>query len=753
MKLKGITIFEQHAEKLVLAVFSVFLLVVLVMQVGLLGGNKGVKVGAKEVTLDGALKAVRDAALTRKASLESPNVLPELPEALPSPLERWNAALAKTEAPAPGPLAWAATPRLIGEQSDLGAAASASAAGDRRFAELTPEAPSTPQVAVYEGTIHPVEVTKVGSELASLLPAQQPYDVRALSVQATWNAEDLRSDLAGAGAPEGAQPVPAVLWQGRVELLDVEWMRQTRGSDGTWGEETLLPPPPGRDSKIRPLLSKSDFLPADFREVLEFERARRELVRRPPFYATIAGDAWTNPSALASQLDPARAETIEAKVRQHKGITDEAERLRRQIESIDGGPTKPTPPGGGPGGFPPPGGRQPPPPPGGGPDGNSPPKTPPAGGSPRSELPALPAARDQALASSASVGTPASEPEFQWPQFSPEIVAQFGGDGRGGERKPPDADQRREERERERLENLRKKLAEFETQLEDLATELADLGVAPDGKPLASTAQFAEPLDSILQPSLKSVTLWTHDLAAVPGQTYRYKARLRVTNPFYGNAERLIEEQRALAQAPSVLSAESDWSEPTSVEPSVVYFVTAATQPGGPLQSDAKASVEAFEFFYGYWRQARAQLQPGDTFAASAAVPEQFVTYPGMKSVAGKLELGDPSKTAAERVVQANVMLLDVASIPGASDRSLVYVRESEAGVLARRPADPAVQTVLQRLQGSAQRGQSGQLRPTDLPGGDGSSRPAGFPPPGFPGGGRQGGDDGSDSGSGDSRE
>ena len=89
MKLKGISAFEQHADKIALGVFGAFLLVVLLFQVGLIGGSRSVKVGNQEVSLDRAGSLVRDRAGARLAKLNAAEVAEGIPASLPGAKARF----------------------------------------------------------------------------------------------------------------------------------------------------------------------------------------------------------------------------------------------------------------------------------------------------------------------------------------------------------------------------------------------------------------------------------------------------------------------------------------------------------------------------------------------------------------------------------------------------------------------------------------------------------------------------------------
>jgi hypothetical protein len=66
--------------------------------------------------------------------------------------------------------------------------------------------------------------------------------------------------------------------------------------------------------------------------------------------------------------------------------------------------------------------------------------------------------------------------------------------------------------------------------------------------------------------------VWAHDLTAEPGATYRYRVRLEMTNPAFGQSQFLVEEQKSLSEAPTVFSEPSPWTEPVVVAPMTAFL-------------------------------------------------------------------------------------------------------------------------------------------------------------------------------------
>lgn len=700
MKLKGISTIERHVEKIVLGLFAAFLLVVLLIQAQLLGPKTIVKVGSRDVPMAQALDVVKESALQRRAALEGKEVIAGVPSDLPSPLEKFREAT--TLAAAPVTTLAAMGPRgLNTDDSGAVVAAPIEVSGDRPFVTTPPPAPATPMVHVYEGTIDPLDVQRIGPALANLLPPQQPFDVRAVSIQTTFDAAALRSAFITAASDGSAQGLPPSLWRQRVELVDVVWERQSRDSSGQWSDPVELAPAPGRAS-VRDVIAKPDFQPGDFKTIQDTEQAKRLEIRRPEFYATIAGPNWVWP-AMARERDATDSgEKAARKVRELREIRQTIENVERQMNAPGRNPGQP--------------GRRAPganPPPGGGPGGNPPAPPPPPGRDPRSQAPAAPG-------SDLASAPPASEDDAPWPHIPLNVMAQAGPGrpgGGGGADRPADSGA---DRERDQREALTKRLTSLRADETRVLGELAALGYDPEGRRIESVARFDEAIGSITSDDTKTVTLWTHDLTATPGTEHRYRARVRLTSPFYGRNNSLRPDQQSLAEVPIIESSPSEWSEPVRVLPGTIFFVTNATAAGGPLASPPRAGVEIFEFFYGYWRRAEVALLPGDPVAQRVTLPDGLATFlltpeppearPGLAPPPAQREPID-----RERTLVVPAFFIDTApTTAGRAQTAAVF--SGQNGLESFAPSDPAWAAERDRLAASARAAASATLRAPGAP-------------------------------------
>lgn len=704
MKTKGINPIERNVEKVVLSLAAAFVLGVLLMQTGLVGGSPRVKVGSAERPVDEALLGVKEIAFQRQGRLQSDQVAAGIPASLPDPLQVFEQAIASSSGANTPLAALGKSPLRLGDDLATSGIALPKGGGDTRFAAIRVPVPGVPVVGEFEGTIDPIEVAKVGAGLAAALPEAQPFDLRAISVETTLDAAGLRRSLETPGE-EGASPLPAALWQGRLELVDIEWIRQERTTTGEWGEETVLPPLPGR-ATIREIVGKTDFQPADFRELIERERQERQVIRRPPFYATIAGRSWVWPSQAKKESESKDATDVVALKQELAALRRELDDLRRRLERVNN-----------PGGKPPqapPGGK---PPAGGGGGGGGGDRGPTASAEPRQ--------------------TPhgVSDSSFDWPVLQHGWLAQgapAGGRRPGGSSDPP-AD-RGKDREAAAKKKLEDDIAKLDKREKEIVAELEAKGVAAQG--LQTPIAFEEPLGSLSSNETQQITLWTHDLAARPGATYRYKARATLTNPFYGQLEKLRDDQKALAEKPTIVGEASQWSEPMAIEPNVVFFITSASEAGGPIATTAKASAEMYEFYYGYWRRTSVTMSPGDRLAGTIPLPELFAYEIVREGESGsRYAVKDKSALEREKTVETDLFLLDTASVlSGPAGAAQAYLAAGRAGLIVRRPANEGPEAARRgRFQASAALAESATTRePGASPESDGRGRPPA--PPDEPG-------------------
>ena len=112
--------------------------------------------------------------------------------------------------------------------------------------------------------------------------------------------------------------------------------------------------------------------------------------------------------------------------------------------------------------------------------------------------------------------------------------------------------------------------------------------------------------------------IWAHDIEVEPGASYEYRVSVDVYNPLFAKSLSLPESQRPLAKQVSLASLPGKWSEPISVRPPTLAFMSRATAAGqGRGQAGAMglgvAQVDVYRFHNGAWHISKQTVQPGDT--------------------------------------------------------------------------------------------------------------------------------------------
>lgn len=563
MKLKGINPFEQHVEKAVLGVAGAAFVGVMVWQ--FLLTKPTVKVGTQAVPPGAAFEPAEAEAARILARMEQ--AAPELPAIQPPSVQ--TPLPVGSRAPV---LAAAAGGTALGFTPTLKAAGAASVA-DASFAPLQLPVMTGVAAATYRAAISPIERVR-SSELANLLPAQQPFDKASVSIEGVFDGAAVRRALET--DPDGTGPlsaVPLAWWRetGTVggsawpimEILGVEVERRTvRNADGSTptgdaAQPKLLPAPPDRPRFVQAFRDQVKTLSAMPPLLVEVREAGEEVLR-PSFYQIVSGTEWAPPAEASAGAGNAD-EPVE--VRLLRGRLAQVDRaIRRAQESAAQAPRSGAGRGdesGGRGA----GGR------GGG------------GGDPR------------------------------------------GGGGTGG----GDADAAQRERaEADRQRRIAESIERSERERADLVRQLAALNVRVDGGPATAggagraPAAAAEPKPWTDE---QRISLWTHDLTVEPGAVYQYRIRPVISNPFFGRG--LRDDQRQLGERSTLEGAWSEWTAPVTVERDREFFVSSATLRD-PSTRRPRASAELYQFYYGFYRKTVVSADQGDAFAGRITLPDDL---------------------------------------------------------------------------------------------------------------------------------
>lgn len=607
---KGITVWEQHVEKIVLGlVVLVFLAAVFLLATGT---PNQLRVGNEELAPGEVNAKIRSKAEDLNRSFQpnasSPNAA-KFDAIEAASADNFLDKLGSGVSPAPSlpriapTLASSLLPEEVGTV-------------DVYYYEPAIASPSMrKQVVQTQDTLEPTEVQRL-PELASLFETGT-LDIAWTTPVAEIDLAGLRSELAASdnlARPPRSQ-IPSNWYRERVYLLDVVFERQQQESDGSWSRATVVPAVPGMRS-IREEISGSIEVDANYRDEvfvnLDDPLIQQELLQ-PDFFATL-NSRFTPPTfdslPDADDLDESgEGEVVdEAEAERKRRIRELQRRLRdrsisanrtREILKELGGELDENAPGQGGeekgrgrGGS----GR------GSGRGGSGPPD----GGGP---------------------GGPGGP-----------------GGGFGGKKGSSSSQSEAQKRQRigltKKLRKLEAEIARFQAELDELAPGIANAATN------AGAENAARMLDTRTDERLLT---WTHDLNVEPGATYRYRATLKIFNPLFARGRQLLKDQRSLSEQFALASRSSEWSQPITIDPPVQFFFVRASEDGGSLGL-GEARLELYRYHDGQQRTARFTLQPGERIGERTVlggIPVDFTTDWYLVDV-----IEDPAATGREGLDQ-----------------------------------------------------------------------------------------------------
>ena len=558
MKTKGISFIEQHIEKIVLGVSGTVFVSVLVWQlfpnsVTLDGqsvpfGEIDRRIAEKTTALKGKLEQRQDPLAAQLGD--------RIAEAAPGFRERLASGVS------PSGTLGRFEPRLATLlQSD-------GAASGEPF-----HVPDFPAVAMrqtmqVDDTLED-SVLQQFPELKERFSSQAgPFDISWTVPSAVLDLKAVRAELQGTS--RGAQ-IPALWYRSTAFIVDVEFERQRKLSEGGWGDAALVAALPGAFSFREEMKKSPDAGLRDAAWEYLSDTGRQRQIVQPDFLPTKRG----NFSAGAMLADESSATSVEDPVvrrlrRELARRSIELKRVEDDLKAI-GGPLEEAPRddrrregGAGSGGQS--GGGQS----GGGRSGGGGGTSRPGGG----------------LSGSGAAGGMTGRP----------------GDGA--------SDPRDEETKKRRI-AMTKRLRDIEkrvqTAQERLDRKLAETGgAAGPSQASAATAELA---------GADSLVVWGHDIGVQAGETYRYRAVARIYNPFFTNGGVLVEEQKSLGDPFTLGTAVSEWGAPYTVTPPIAFFVVDAV-PGEGRLGIGSATVDIYRYYDGVRRRERVAVQPGELIGA-----------------------------------------------------------------------------------------------------------------------------------------
>jgi len=573
MKVKGINVFEQHLEKMVLG-FAVLVALGLVGMELLLVPE--VKVGSKSVStreVDGLLESK---ASQIGSKLEGADGLVDK-DGKPMPTEdQIELATAKFERRMSQDVAPAKQLALTAPSFNGMLVKSGLAAADVVYHVPAPPALAMMGVQETADALTP-ESAKESAKASAALAARfgtdmsMPKDVVWTTPVARIDLKAIRADLAAA-EPDANPPraaIPSVWFQNTAYVLDVVFERREKQADGAWGEPAVVPVFAARPAEItfRGRIDGSESAGASLRDdvfqILGVDENQEEVLQ-PSFYDTVNG-AFVSPEVLAEAATASaggapdqaaaqrrmmqlqtqlidrrrRADALRAELGKIGGLWDEEkERKAEEDRKREERERKKNEKGGGGGG-------------GGGPGGG-------------------------------------------------------GGLGGGGAMNGKGGSQTDDKEIKKQQAERRSKTAQLKRIESEIARIEGELGAAApkEGTPAAAAPTLA---------SKDELLVWGHDLEVEPGKTYQYRCRVRVYNPFFARKNMLVEEQQNLGLADRVAldSPVSPWSGEIRVSQSLRCFLTRATVGDG-TGNLGSARFEVYRLVDGKWRVSDVSVQPGE---------------------------------------------------------------------------------------------------------------------------------------------
>ncbi|MBL4809794.1 MAG: hypothetical protein JKY43_07025 [Phycisphaerales bacterium] len=277
------------------------------------------------------------------------------------------------------------------------------------------------------------------------------------------------------------------------------------------------------------------------------------------------------------------------------------------------------------------------------------------------------------------------------------------------------------------------KIEHLESQIETVQAALERLGVESD----LAIAASSDILDQ------EFIQLWAHDLGVTAGDTYRYRTRIVLNNPYFRKGPYLDETneaQQALTIEPFANGQWSQWSEPVAVGSKEFFFVTEASKPviGEQLP---QARIELYSMYYGYYRRTSLSLAPGQPLLGEMRISSDLflMDTDAIKSndVAGYIqsinedrrsrqnntELPQGLSSAPSRLsINLDSYMIEIANDPlsqsnaqGSQDLRLLF-RLADGSIDSRIPAIERGSRLYKQAQSSATMASRARLRPTGQP-------------------------------------
>ena len=188
-----------------------------------------------------------------------------------------------------------------------------------------------------------------------------------------------------------------------------------------------------------------------------------------------------------------------------------------------------------------------------------------------------------------------------------------------------------------KIERLRRKLEKAEEELAELIEEKEAIELQIVELKSESSIQEGE---SILS---GEIWVWGHDMDIEAGETYRYRMRILLANPFFGHKPSLYPQQHSLASSVELSSEQSDWSNPIEVQNSEQWFVkkakSADSTDSDRLFERGYISIDVFEFSDGMWTKKSRDIRVGQPISVEGMEDFGWFVLDVVEDVQGEVSL------------------------------------------------------------------------------------------------------------------
>ena len=124
---------------------------------------------------------------------------------------------------------------------------------------------------------------------------------------------------------------------------------------------------------------------------------------------------------------------------------------------------------------------------------------------------------------------------------------------------------------------------------------------------------------------LSVVNVWAHDLEAVAGNTYRYRATVKIYNPFFTRENLLVAAQTKLSKGLVISSATSEWGNEVTLPSATSFFFTRGSARDGI--GGRRISIALFRNSSGVQNLSSEDLKLGDPVGGVHGEKESTVDF------------------------------------------------------------------------------------------------------------------------------